>query len=505
MKKLVRNLIPLVTPTLIALAIYISFRPTSAESAAVNYGGGRIVYGGGGGGLTFDELTLISNIVASLSSSPTSGVALTAFNQLQLYTNGNQVGVRSGARLTNIFMVRESTNFADTIFTESYYGASAFAVTNRYVAADYLDEVIMYDWFTYDGNNAQWGQYESQGSRPLWDFSIDTGIYSYHVPFTVDALITASNLTVTTLTGSGNNIHVTPAGVFSRTNITGGSGTPGGNSGAIQFNEGGVFAGTNDLIFDRTNHALQIVNMEATPGTGLGNSYIYLGGSEITPYYSIISDSNWFRLAPDIGTSGTLLSQFKANKSIVMGSTANNIGTNIGDWYFPSNTYFLKPVTVAGGIQSTGSTGGSFTLTATNDIGYLTKVANSNAVSVTNIIGIIELATGSPIFINANFGHKFVFTNRATAAMTLVLTNTAPGQEISITLAGEVSGGTSRVITMIPHLTQLIIDQDDFSVAPSVSSAITLTNGNMVEFNLAIDKVFGATNIVKKVSRQAKL
>jgi len=35
------------------------------------------------------------------------------------------------------------------------------------------------------------------------------------------------------------------------------SGSPGGNSGAIQFNQGGAFDGTNDLIFNRTNRTLQ--------------------------------------------------------------------------------------------------------------------------------------------------------------------------------------------------------------------------------------------------------
>lgn len=44
---------------------------------------------------------------------------------------------------------------------------------------------------------------------------------------------------------------------------SGGSGTPAGNSGAVQFNEGGSFAGTNRFNYDRTNEVLSLVGSSA--------------------------------------------------------------------------------------------------------------------------------------------------------------------------------------------------------------------------------------------------
>lgn len=43
--------------------------------------------------------------------------------------------------------------------------------------------------------------------------------------------------------------------------VSGGSGTPGGSSGAIQFNQSGAFDGTNDFTYDRTNGNLTVPNV----------------------------------------------------------------------------------------------------------------------------------------------------------------------------------------------------------------------------------------------------
>lgn len=140
-------------------------------------------------------------------------------------------------------------------------------------------------------------------------------------------------------------------------------------------------------------------------------------------------------------------------------------------------------------------------LSATNANAVRLQVANSNAFFVTNILGVVEKAVASVIELNANDANEFVISNRVTAATTLVVTNTAPGQEISITIVGEASGGTSRVITVIPQLGHLVADLDTFGTALATSTSFTLTNGNAAEINAKINKVRG-TNIFTKVSRQ---
>lgn len=131
------------------------------------------------------------------------------------------------------------------------------------------------------------------------------------------------------------------------------------------------------------------------------------------------------------------------------------------------------------------------------------KVAPTNNVTVTNLSGLVHASSASVIVIDANQSHEWTITNRITAATTLVFTNGADGQTINVNLLGEVSGGTSRVISLVPHTGTLIADEDDFSVAPATSSSFTLTNGNGAEISWRLRRLNG-TNIAGKVTRQFK-
>jgi hypothetical protein len=129
--------------------------------------------------------------------------------------------------------------------------------------------------------------------------------------------------------------------------------------------------------------------------------------------------------------------------------------------------------------------------------------APTNSVPITNLLGLVHLSSASVLAIDANQSHHWSVTNPVAAPTSLVITNTADGQELSIYVKGEVSGGTSRVITLIPHTGQLIVDEDDFSVAPATSSSFTLTNGNTAEIRIAVRRLNG-TNTLGKVHRQFK-
>ncbi len=140
---------------------------------------------------------------------------------------------------------------------------------------------------------------------------------------------------------------------------------------------------------------------------------------------------------------------------------------------------------------------------ATNANMAVISVVNSNAVNVTNIIGISQKANVTPSFFDANFAQQFVITNRITAATTLVLTNTEQGQEISIVLPGEVSGGTSRTVTIVGHGggSAAIANMDTFGTAMAASMVITLTNGNAVEINARVSRLL-QSNVTAVVTRQ---
>jgi hypothetical protein len=140
---------------------------------------------------------------------------------------------------------------------------------------------------------------------------------------------------------------------------------------------------------------------------------------------------------------------------------------------------------------------------ATNGNHAYTKVVGSNAVLVTNIVGKVNLAAAAVLFCDMNVAQRYVVTNRLSAATTVVVTNGADGQEFSLIVLGEASGGTDRVLTIVPHLGQLVADLDTFGTALAASTAQTVTNANMLELSGAINRVNG-TNIFGKISRQAR-
>src|SRR5678815_2760969 len=197
----------------------------------------------------------------------------------------------------------------------------------------------------------------------------------------------------------------------------------------------------------------------------------------------------------------------------------NDQGTNA--WLQEAPTFQLVPgqnmvfttnaatatVTVSTSLTPTFTTStltNGLILMATNANVALLRVANSNAAPVTNILGFLEKASGSPIICDANDGNNFFLTNRVTAATTIVSTNTAPGQEMTFLVIGEASGGSARTITFIPKLGNLVANLDVFGTALAVSStgfSFSLTNGNAVEVSERIVRLNG-TNMSLFISRQ---
>lgn len=156
--------------------------------------------------------------------------------------------------------------------------------------------------------------------------------------------------------------------------------------------------------------------------------------------------------------------------------------TNVGTITFPT--------TSRGALQLNGTNGTPVVLTA----------ASSNSVPVTNVVGLIHKASAAVIVVDCNNANKFQITNQLGQATSIIVTNLAQGQEISI--SGSASGA-DRAVTVIPQLGFLVRDFDTFGVAAAASKAFTATNGNTFEVNIAAKWGFG-TNFADVVTRQAK-
>lgn len=257
------------------------------------------------------------------------------------------------------------------------------------------------------------------------------------------------------------------------------SGTPAGSPYQVQYNSNNTFAATEAFQFNAVSNHLVVSNNAAA-----GGAMLKLAGTS-TKVFSMEMETgtNRFRsdahILFDMGPVGTFT--LKTNSFAPPQNNSTQLGSK--------------------GTQWSESWGAFFGADATNANPVITKPANSNAVPVTNITGVVEMATATPIFWNANFANSFSISNRVTAATTIVITNTSQEQEIMGRVIGEASGGSARVITVVANLGTLVANLDTYGTALATSAAFTLTNGNAVTFYWTIGKRNG-TNVAEFVSRQ---
>lgn len=181
-----------------------------------------------------------------------------------------------------------------------------------------------------------------------------------------------------------------------------------------------------------------------------------------------------------------------------IGNGVTNV--SVGIPYFTSVPNRGQMLTYSGVAWTNDNTVASLRLSP-NGVDVVLKPANSNSLNVTNIFGVLEKAAASVVELNCNDANRFRITNRVGAATSLIVTNGAPEQEISITVLGEASGGASHVVTIIPQLGHLVANLDAFGSALATSFSFTLTNGNAVEIN-ALQQKLNGSNVVAVVTRQ---
>jgi hypothetical protein len=211
---------------------------------------------------------------------------------------------------------------------------------------------------------------------------------------------------------------------------------------------------------------------------------------------------------PDWGRDGAPVFTSSVTNEFWITKTESNLVARSGQAYISGSGGVLlesnAPVMITATLRGTTSadvvTATNLVLMSTNGSHHYSKAVGSNAVNVTNIVGQVELTAAAVLILNANVSHRYSIS-RVTQPTTLVFTNTAFGQEISVTILGEASGGAARVITLVPQLGHLVSDLDTYGTALALTTSFTLTNGNAAEISWAIDRLNG-TNIAKKVSQQ---
>lgn len=140
----------------------------------------------------------------------------------------------------------------------------------------------------------------------------------------------------------------------------------------------------------------------------------------------------------------------------------------------------------AGSLQSSNAIGPASLLrlyetngTFSHTIQGATQMSRSSS----NIVGVFETASASVLVLNTRQQQWLDETNRMAANTTLVITNSVPGDECSVTLLGAVAGGTDYTCTLVVNTGQLIINQDGTNNAVALSMSIPVPAGSGVEIN----------------------
>lgn len=279
--------------------------------------------------------------------------------------------------------------------------------------------------------------------------------------------------------------------------ISFGSGVPAGNSGAIQFNEGGLFDGTNLLVFDRTNgfvgigtpdpssilhvtSAAPVITIQSAAATaafkvdGIGtttdqtfniriNSLTipkWQFGDSLVEYAFAPATSN----SQDVGRFIAPARTNYANDFVAMETVSVQGGTAGGLTLFDNDAShgikLLSPATLSSNINLTFPTGvsnGVVTLSSVNDSNFTIVVVPSSSIggggpTTSNNIPFTTYTAdvGSPktnILIDASLGTHFrvLLTNN----MGLVITNGNDGQRLEVWAYQDGTG--NRTAVLVPN------------------------------------------------------
>jgi hypothetical protein len=124
--------------------------------------------------------------------------------------------------------------------------------------------------------------------------------------------------------------------------------------------------------------------------------------------------------------------------------------------------------------------------------------------SQTNVIGLGHTNSGSVTewqLSGPNAIHDLVLTNRLAGVISVIVTNPAPGQKLSIRLLGQ-ADTTDRVATFIPHTGWNFLNYDTPGVYPTNFFTVTVSNKCIVEVSIEPITILGS-NYLGAVSMSA--
>jgi len=309
-----------------------------------------------------------------------------------------------------------------------------------------------------------------------------------------DAYLTGPAVTGINATGDRTNITIGSGLSLAGTTLTAtGTGTPGGNSGSIQFNEGGAFAGTNRWTYDRTNDQVRLSVANFADGiivtNTVNNSSVRVNEQGIFRngvnqlLLGVNNNSNWL-----INSSGHWIPTSDYDVGASANPARTNYTKNLTLVNFPTNAI---PYIGGGGLVSTAALSGltlsAGTLTATGG-----GPSTSNNIPFTTYTAI----TGSPttnILIDASLGTLFrvLLTNN----MGLMITNGSDGQDLSIELYQDGTG--NRTVKEVANTGGA--QTNNWHFGEDITSPITLTTNQYKKDLLKLR--YEVTNLSTNTSR----
>lgn len=240
---------------------------------------------------------------------------------------------------------------------------------------------------------------------------------------------------------------------FDGTTLSGG-GVPGGDSGAVQFNEGDVFAGTNRFEYDRTNEYIRLTGSGAQSGTLRiypnkifleGNGTLMLGNGGHTNW-GIDASGNWSPHAGNVQDIGTFNLPSRTNWTMfTVSSNGIRIPTNASSGRVltsdaDGNATWQNPSSGGSGLFNTDQFAASATHTNIKSGALMTNISVLHATNRGAHSFLLNQLTQMGTNMFADGTNATVFTNvfnansTGTGLTNLYVTNIMDGQIITLWL-----------------------------------------------------------------------
>lgn len=270
-----------------------------------------------------------------------------------------------------------------------------------------------------------------------------TGTLTTNAQPNITSLGTLGNLTVTGNISAGNiktnNLlyaNGSPWAIGSTTTVAG-------SNTQIQFNDGGSFAGSANLTFDKTSNTLSVTSIIAN-----GSSLSSLTGANVSGQVAnaLIAGTVYTAAQPNITSLGTLTT-LVVTGNITSGNA--NLGNIASANFFSGSGNLLSNIQGGNVIGQVGYAAIANSIAGANVTGAVTYAATANAVAGANVLGTVTSAT-TAVTANAVAGanvsgqvaNALISGTVYTAAQPNI---TSVGTLTSLTVTGNITSGNANL------------------------------------------------------------